>query len=91
MGDRRAGRVRTRLSVPEDDWTTVAWMEKQQNVSASVRRLVHAFVYEYGLVDTLSVDDGMLGRAAESGASRLRAMNAGQLVGDDGKGKSDGE
>lgn len=47
-----------RISVPKDDQTVAEWMEKQYNISMSIRQLVRAFVREHGQVDItcISVD-----------------------------------
>lgn len=47
-----------RISVPKDDQTVAGWMDKQYNISMSIRQLVRAFVREHGQVDItcISVD-----------------------------------
>lgn len=47
-----------RISVPKDDQTVAEWMDKQYNISMSIRQLVRAFVREHGQVDItcISVD-----------------------------------
>lgn len=47
-----------RISVPKDDQTVAEWMDRQYNISMSIRQLVRAFVREHGQVDItcISVD-----------------------------------
>lgn len=63
-----------RISVPKDDQTVAQWMEKQYNISISIRQLVRAFVREHGLVDITCIDVGESVFAAETSKTERKEL-----------------
>lgn len=47
--------LRFRLTVPAGDVTVLEWIEKQYNVSQSIRQLIREFVREHGLIDATCI------------------------------------
>ena len=65
--------LRTRLFIPAADTSTVKWLEDQENVSVSLRAVIHAYIERHGYGDvfcrevTQQSNPGGSGEAGEAG------------------------
>lgn len=69
MGKKTGSKKRYRLTVPEEDTSVIAWMEAQDNASASLRQLIREDIIKNGCTDVTC-------REVEQGPKRGRPTNA---------------
>ena len=97
-GHRRHNSLRKRVSVPRADVSTLEWMDAQENISFSVRALIHDYIEHEGYSDPTARPVTQLprrGRPPREGAAQAASVihEAGQQTSEpsDAVRESDGQ